>query len=48
VFLRLSGVEPRPDGAKREASTLALAVATGEIDREQTTGRLRELAPEQS
>jgi death-on-curing protein len=41
VFLRLNGVEPKPDGPKWER--LTLAVATGEIDREQATVRLREL-----
>ena len=41
VFLRLNEVEPKPDGPKWER--LTLAVATGEIDREQTTARLREL-----
>jgi hypothetical protein len=46
VFLRLNEVEPKPDGPKWER--LALAAATGEIDREETTVRLRELVPEQS
>jgi death on curing protein len=46
VFLRLNGVEPKPDGPKWEE--LALAVATGEIDREEATVRLRELVAEQN
>jgi len=44
VFLRLNGVEPRPDSPKWEE--LTVAVAAGEIDRDQTTVRLRELVPE--
>ena len=41
VFLRLSGIEPRPDGAEWEE--LVLAIAAGSLDREQATTRLREL-----
>lgn len=43
VFLRLNGVEPKPDGPKWEE--LVLAVASGKFDREQATIRLRELLP---
>ena len=41
VFLRLNGVEPRPDGPKWEE--LVLAIAAGSLDREQATTRLCEL-----
>ena len=41
VFLRLNGVEPRPDGPEWEE--LVLAIAAGRLDREQATIRLREL-----
>jgi death on curing protein len=41
VFLRLNGIEPQIDGPKWEA--LILAVAASEIDREETTRRLRKL-----
>lgn len=41
VFLRLNGVEPRPDGPGWEE--LVLAIAAGSLDREQATTRLREL-----
>ncbi|MBK9139632.1 MAG: type II toxin-antitoxin system death-on-curing family toxin [Verrucomicrobia bacterium] len=41
VFLRLNGLEPAPDGPEWEA--LVLAVASGELDRDETTARLREL-----
>ena len=41
VFLRLNGVEPRPDGSEWEE--LVLAIAAGSLDREQATARLREL-----
>ena len=40
VFLRLNGVEPRPDGPEWEE--LVLAIAMGNLDREQATIRLRE------
>lgn len=41
VFLRLNGIEPEPDGPGWEE--LTLAVASGELDRDQTTARLRKL-----
>jgi death-on-curing protein len=41
VFLRVNGVEPRPDGPEWEE--LVLAIAAGSLGREQTTTRLREL-----
>jgi death-on-curing protein len=41
VFLRLNGVEPPPDDADWEE--LTLGVAASELDREQTTDRLRRL-----
>jgi len=41
VFLRLNGVEPRPDGPEWEE--LVLAIAAGSLDREQATTRLCEL-----
>ncbi len=43
VFLRLNGLEPEADGPEWEA--LTLAVAASEIDREETTRRLRQLLP---
>jgi death-on-curing protein len=43
VFLRLNGVEPKPDGPEWEE--LVLAIASGNLDREQATIRLRELLP---
>jgi death-on-curing protein len=43
VFLKLNGVEPRPDGPEWEA--LVLAIAAGSLDREQATIRLREFLP---
>ena len=43
VFLRLNGVEPHSDGPEWEE--LVLAIASGSIDREQATIRLRELLP---
>ena len=43
VFLRLNGVEPRPDGPEWEE--LVLAIAASSLDREQATVRLRELLP---
>ena len=39
VFLRLNGLQPPPDGPAWEE--LTLAVAASELDREQTTARLR-------
>ena len=41
VFLRLNGIEPRPDGPEWEE--FVLAIASGSLDREQVTIRLREL-----
>ena len=41
VFLRLNGIEPQPDGPEWEE--LVMAVASGEIDRDETTLRLRRL-----
>jgi death on curing protein len=41
VFLRLNGVEPRPDGPEWEE--LVLGIATGSLDRDQATARLRKL-----
>ena len=43
VFFRLNGIEPKPDGPEWEE--LVLAVASGNLDREQATMRLRELLP---
>ena len=43
VFLRLNGIEPEPDGPEWEA--LTLDVATGALDRDRTTERLRKLVP---
>lgn len=44
VFLRLNGAQPPPDDSKWE--DLTLAVASSELDREQTTARLRHLMDE--
>jgi death on curing protein len=41
VFLRLNGIEPAPD--EPEWEELTLGVASGELDREQATKRLRKL-----
>ncbi|HWY32376.1 MAG TPA: type II toxin-antitoxin system death-on-curing family toxin [Candidatus Acidoferrum sp.] len=41
VFLRLNDVEPRPDGPEWEE--LTMAIAANQLDREQTTQRLRKL-----
>jgi death-on-curing protein len=41
VFLRLNGLEPAKDGPEWEV--LTLAVASGELDRHETTERLRRL-----
>jgi death-on-curing protein len=41
IFLRLNGIEPKPDGPEWEA--LTLAVAAGEIERDEVTARLRKL-----
>lgn len=43
VFLRLNGIEPKPDGPEWEE--LTLAVAAGAIDRDEATQRLRKLLP---
>lgn len=43
VFLRLNGIEPKPDGPEWEK--LTLAVAAGALDRDETTQRLRKLLP---
>lgn len=43
VFLRLNGVEPQADGEHWEE--LTMAVASGALDREETTERLRKLLP---
>jgi death-on-curing protein len=43
VFLRLNGIDPRPDGPEWEE--LILAVVEGAIDRDETTKRLRQLLP---
>jgi death-on-curing protein len=40
VFLRLNKIEPRPDGPEWEQ--FVLAIAAGNLDREQATVRLRE------
>lgn len=45
VFLRLNGIEPKPDGLAWEK--LTLAVAASAIDRDETTARLRKLLPKQ-
>jgi death-on-curing protein len=41
VFLRLNGVQPRPDGP--EWYELVVAIASGSLGREQATVRLRDL-----
>ena len=43
VFLRLNGIEPKPDAAEWEE--LTLAVAASMLDRDETTARLRKLLP---
>lgn len=43
VFLRMNGVEPKRDGQAWE--DLTLAVAAGQLDREETTTHLRRLLP---
>ena len=43
VFLRVNGVEPKPDGPEWEE--LVMAIASGNLDRDQATIRLRELLP---
>jgi len=46
VFLRLNGIEPKADGPEWEA--LTMAVATGAIDRNEATQRLRRLLPKKT
>jgi death on curing protein len=41
VFLRLNGIEPQPDGPEWEE--LTLGVASGALDRDETTRSLRKL-----
>jgi death-on-curing protein len=41
VFLRLNGIEPKPDS--KEWEELTLSVAASELDRDETTTRLRKL-----
>jgi len=43
VFLRLNGIEPGPD--RPDWEELTRAVASGELDRDQATERLRKLLP---
>jgi death-on-curing protein len=43
VFLRLNGIEPKPDGPAWEE--LTMAVAASAIDRDEATRRLRILLP---
>jgi death-on-curing protein len=43
VFLRMNGIDPRPDGPAWES--LVLDVAASKLDRAQTTQRLRKLMP---
>ncbi|TMQ02079.1 MAG: type II toxin-antitoxin system death-on-curing family toxin [Verrucomicrobia bacterium] len=43
VFLRLNGIEPRRD--RPDWEELTLAVASGGLDRDQATERLRKLLP---
>ncbi len=46
VFLRLNGLEPQADGPAWER--LAVSVATGAVDRAETTARLRGLLPKET
>jgi len=46
VFLRLNGIEPRPDGPEWE--DLTLAVASSALDRDEATVRLRKLLPKKT
>ena len=43
VFLRLNGIEPQSDGPQWEE--LVMAIASGKIDRDETTVQLRQLVP---
>lgn len=44
VFLRLNGIEPKPDAPEWEELTVAVAASV--LDRDETTARLRKLLPE--
>ncbi len=44
VFLRLNGIAPAPDGAPWAWESLTLGVASGDLNRDQTTARLRQIA----
>jgi death-on-curing protein len=46
VFLRLNGIEPRPDSPEWE--DLTLAVASSALDRDEATVRLRKLLPKKA
>ncbi len=46
VFLRLNGIEPKPDASEWEELTLAVAASV--LDRDETTARLRKLLPKTS
>ena len=46
VFLRLNGIEPKPDAPAWEELTLAVAASV--LDRDETTVRLRKLLPKSS
>lgn len=46
VFLRLNGIEPKPDSPEWEE--LTMAVAAGVVDRDGATKRLRKLLPKSS
>lgn len=46
VFLRLNGIEPKPDAPEWEELTLAVAASV--LDRDETTARLRKLLPKTS
>ena len=43
LFLRLNGIEPKPDGLEWEELTLAVAASV--LDRDEATARLRKLVP---
>ncbi len=46
VFLRLNGIEPKPDATEWEELTLAVAASV--LDRDETTARLHKLLPKSS
>jgi death-on-curing protein len=46
VFLRLNGIEPKPDASEWEELTVAVAASV--LDRDETTARLRKLLPKTS